>query len=54
MGVENTINRRKYLVRWMGGWVDGWMDGSQSRVKDCLQQSKKVQQTRLFQITDSI
>jgi hypothetical protein len=24
------------------GWVDGWMDGWESRVKDCLQQSKKV------------
>ena len=22
MGVENTINRRKYLVRWVGGWVE--------------------------------
>ena len=26
----------------MGGWKDGWMEGSQSRVKDCLQQSKNV------------
>ena len=25
---------------WMDGWVGGWVDGSQSRVKDCLQQSK--------------
>ena len=24
----------------MGGWVGGWMDGWESRVKDCLQQSK--------------
>ena len=24
----------------MDGWVDGWMGGCQSRVKDCLQQSK--------------
>ena len=24
----------------VGGWVGGWMEGSQSRVKDCLQQSK--------------
>ena len=24
------------------GSVGGWMDGSQSRVKDCLQQSKNV------------
>ena len=22
------------------GWMDGWMDGWESRVKDCLQQSK--------------
>ena len=25
----------------MDGWVGGWMDGWESRVKDCLQQSKK-------------
>jgi hypothetical protein len=24
----------------LGGWVDGWVDGWESRVKDCLQQSK--------------
>ena len=24
----------------MDGWVDGWMEGGESRVKDCLQQSK--------------
>ena len=24
----------------MEGWMDGWVEGSQSRVKDCLQQSK--------------
>jgi hypothetical protein len=24
----------------MDGWVGGWMDGWESRVKDCLQQSK--------------
>jgi hypothetical protein len=24
----------------LGGWVGGWMDGWESRVKDCLQQSK--------------
>jgi hypothetical protein len=28
------------LDGWMGGWMDGWMDGWESRVKDCLQQSK--------------
>jgi hypothetical protein len=26
----------------MDGWVDGWMDGSNSRFKDCLQQSKTL------------
>ena len=26
----------------MGGWMDGWMDGWESRVKDCLQQSKII------------
>jgi hypothetical protein len=24
------------------GWMGGWMDGWESRVKDCLQQSKKA------------
>jgi hypothetical protein len=28
------------LDGWVDGWVDGWMDGRESRVKDCLQQSK--------------
>ena len=27
----------------MGGWVGGWMDGWESRIKDCLQQSKMNQ-----------
>ena len=26
----------------MDGWMDGWMDGGESRVKDCLQQSKTL------------
>jgi hypothetical protein len=30
----------KKLAGWVGGWVGGWMDGRESRVKDCLQQSK--------------
>ena len=46
--IKWASNIRKYLVQWMGGWmdgwvggcVDGWMDGGESRVKDCLQQSK--------------
>jgi hypothetical protein len=25
----------------LGGWVGGWMDGRESRVKYCLQQSKR-------------
>ena len=24
----------------MDGWMGGWVDGRESRVKDCLQQSK--------------
>jgi hypothetical protein len=24
------------------GWMDGWVGGSNSRFKDCLQQSKKL------------
>ena len=38
----------KYLVFcenkkacWMDAWMGGWKDGWKSRVKDCLQQSKK-------------
>ena len=27
---------------WKEGWMDGWMDGRESRVKDCLQQSKTI------------
>jgi hypothetical protein len=25
---------------WMDGWMGGWVGGRESRVKDCLQQSK--------------
>ena len=24
------------------GWMDGWVDGWESRVKDCIQQSKII------------
>ena len=27
---------------WMDGRMEGWMDGRESGVKDCLQQSKKL------------
>jgi hypothetical protein len=33
--VYKTVSSKK-----LAGWVDGWMDGRESRVKDCLQQSK--------------
>ena len=26
----------------LDGWMDGWVDGSQTRFKDCLQQSKII------------
>ena len=40
---------RKNLGEWVDGWMDGWMDGSQSRVKDCLQQSKTLAESiRVF------
>ena len=45
-GIENGEKVcRKIEINWVentlgGGWKDGWVDGSQSRVKDCLQQSK--------------
>ena len=26
----------------MAGWMDGWVGGWESRVKDCLQQSKTM------------
>ena len=44
-GWEGERVRQKSLLDgrmdgWVDGWMDGWMGGSQSRVKDCLQQSK--------------
>ena len=43
-----TINSQLLIFRakslldgWKGGRMEGWMDGWESRVKDCLQQSKK-------------
>jgi hypothetical protein len=27
----------------MGEWMGGWMGGRESRVKDCLQQSKNIE-----------
>jgi hypothetical protein len=27
---------------WVDGWMGGWMGGRESRVKDCLQQSKTI------------
>ena len=32
----------KKLAGRMDGWMDGWMEGRESRVKDCLQQSKII------------
>jgi helix-turn-helix protein len=32
--------KRSGLKTLLDGWVDGWVDGRESRVKDCLQQSK--------------
>jgi hypothetical protein len=37
--VYKTVSSKK-LAGWMDGWLGGWMDGRESRVKDCLQQSK--------------
>ena len=34
---------------WVDGWMGGWMDGSESRVKDCLQQSKKIKICGFFE-----
>ena len=33
-------NLGEWMDGWMDGWMGGWMDGRESRVKDCLQQSK--------------
>ena len=46
-GLRIAYSNQKTLVSgwkggWKGGWMGGWMDGSQSRVKDCLQQSKRA------------
>jgi hypothetical protein len=35
-GIASTGAPKTLLDGWMGGWMDGW----ESRVKDCLQQSK--------------
>ena len=47
LGILSSFVQKKHgtgwMDGWMGGWVDGWVDGSQSRVKDCLQQSKLMQ-----------
>jgi hypothetical protein len=32
--------KRSCLKSLLDGWMDGWVDGRESRVKDCLQQSK--------------
>ena len=32
----------------VGGWVGGWLSGCQSRVKDCLQQSKILQEVYAY------
>ena len=37
--VEN-YELNNLLDGWKDGWMDGWKDGRESRVKDCLQQSK--------------
>jgi hypothetical protein len=33
--------KRSHLKSLLVGWMGGWMGGRESRVKDCLQQSKK-------------
>ena len=29
-------------IKKLGHWMDGWIGGGESRVKDCLQQSKTL------------
>jgi hypothetical protein len=41
-GIASTGAPKTLLGGWMDGWVGGWMDGWESRVKDCLQQSKII------------
>jgi hypothetical protein len=41
-GIASTGAPKTFLGGWMGGWMDGWVDGRESRVKDCLQQSKTI------------
>ena len=36
----NCFVQKTLLEGRKDGWMGGWMDGSQSRVKDCLHQSK--------------
>jgi hypothetical protein len=42
-GIASTGAPKTLLDGWMDGWMDGWVDGWESRVKDCLQQSKILQ-----------
>jgi hypothetical protein len=36
---KNVLNKT-VSAKNLAGWMGGWMDGRESRVKDCLQQSK--------------
>ena len=46
VNVQLLIFRAKKLAGWVegrkDGWMDGWKEGWESRVKDCLQQSKRA------------
>jgi hypothetical protein len=39
-GIDSTGVPLVHVPGWMDGWMGGWMNGRESRVKDCLQQSK--------------
>jgi hypothetical protein len=48
-GIASSGAPKTLLCGWMDGWVDGW----ESRVKDCLQQSKIVTSFDLFKFVNT-
>ena len=36
---DNKLHKIFQIKKSSPGWVGGWLDGSESRFKDCLQQS---------------
>ena len=46
----NKLSRQYLGWCWMDGWMDGRKEGWESRVKDCLQQLKKMKRVSDFKL----